>query len=212
MGKGSIMTDLSVRNIVHFLRELRNTGAVAPSSRHLVEAAVSQLSAHMSLTPAEPVRILELGPGTGVFTKEIVAAMRPIDRLDVVELSERFYRLVHQRFHGGNVRVFHADVLSYDEAGEYDFIFSSIPYEALPAHVSTAIWRKKETLARPDAHIIYYKYVNPTPVRSLYEREVVRKHLVGRRIIWRNVPPARLFTLRMDRINPGRFAAVGIPA
>jgi len=190
-----------VRTIVHFLRELRNTGAVAPSSRHLVAAAVSQLKSHVSAHPERPLKILELGPGTGVFTKEIIAAMRPQDRLDVVELSERFFSIVHSRFHGGNVRVFHMDVLQYEGAGGYDFIFSSIPYEALPAEISTAIWRKKQALARADAHIIYYKYVNPTPFRSSYEREMVRRHLVGRRIIWRNMPPARLFTLRLDRFN-----------
>jgi phospholipid N-methyltransferase len=201
-----------VQTIVHFLRELRNTGAVAPSSKHLVHAAVSQLRAHLARHPRSPVRILELGPGTGVFTREIVAAMRPEDSLDVVELSERFFNLVHAQYHGGNVRVVHADVLEFAGEGGYDFIFSSIPYEALPKEVSTAIWRKKQSLACQDAHIIYYKYVNPTPFRSDYEREIVRRHLVGRRIIWRNVPPARLFTLRMDRDNAAVAASLGLTA
>jgi phospholipid N-methyltransferase len=201
-----------VRTIVHFLRELRNTGAVAPSSRHLVQAAVSQLQAHLHRHPRKPVRILELGPGTGVFTEEIVGAMRQQDCLDVVELSERFFKIVHARFHGGNVRVVHADFLEYETPGDYDFIFSSIPYEALPEEVGTAIWRKKRSLVREDGHIIYYKYVNPTPFRGGYERELVRRHLVGRRIIWRNVPPARLFTLRMDRDNEVPARACGLTA
>lgn len=201
-----------MRTIVHFLRELRNTGAVAPSSRHLVQAAVSQLRVYLARHPAKKVRVLELGPGTGVFTKEIVAALRPQDTLDVVELSESFYRMVHARFHGGNVRVFHADVLQFEGEGGYDFIFSSIPYEALPKAVGTAIWHKKQSLARDDAHIIYYKYVTPTPFKGEYERAVVRRHLVGRRIIWRNVPPARLFTLRLDRDNTPSGMPLGITA
>jgi phospholipid N-methyltransferase len=190
-----------MKDIVHFISDIRTTGAIMPSSRFLVDAAVDQLRAHLRRHPAKPVRILELGPGTGVFTKALVEALRPADHLDVVELNDSFYRMVHERFHGGQVSVHHMNVLDFEQSEPYDFIYSSIPYRALPSALSTAIWRKKKELAKFDGTIIYYRYVSPTPLQPSLERDMLTRHLHHSEIIWRNMPPAQLFTLQLGETS-----------
>src|SRR5205809_32873 len=80
-----------------FLREcrlqFRSTGAVLPSTRFLARALVSELR-----TPREPARILEVGPGTGSVTKEILHHLQARDRLDLVEINPRFVTLLRDRF------------------------------------------------------------------------------------------------------------------
>lgn len=186
-----------MKDIVHFISDIRTTGAIMPSSRFLVDAAVTQLRESMRRNPSKTLRILELGPGTGVFTKALVDSLRPADSLDVVELNDSFFRMVHDRFHGGQVSVHHMNVLDFDQCIPYDFIYSSIPYRALPMSLSTAIWNKKKELATADGIIIYYRYVSPAPLQPSLERDMLKRYLHRTEIIWRNMPPAHLFTLQL---------------
>src|SRR5215210_7643620 len=68
-----------------YRRHVRNTGALLPSSRFLARALVSELR-----RPRGPSRILEVGPGTGSVTREILRYFRSGDRLDAVEVNGRF--------------------------------------------------------------------------------------------------------------------------
>lgn len=190
-----------MKDFVHFISDIRTTGAIMPSSRYLVDAAVNQLRDHMRCHPSKPLRILELGPGTGVFTRALVDALRPTDSLDVVELNDSFFRMVHDRFHGENVSVHHMNVLDFEQCRPFDFIYSSIPYRALPASLSGAIWKKKKDLATLDGTIIYYRYVSPAPLQPSLERDMLKRYLLRTEIIWRNMPPAQLFTLQLGETS-----------
>lgn len=46
----------------------------------------------------KPRRILEVGPGTGAITAEIVRHLRPGDRFDIVEINADFVAYLGQRF------------------------------------------------------------------------------------------------------------------
>ncbi|HAC15516.1 MAG TPA: hypothetical protein DCE78_06170, partial [Bacteroidetes bacterium] len=80
-------------NFVHFIKNIKHVGAVAPSSASLVREMVKPLTKRV-LSSDKPIRILELGPGTGPVTKEIVNLMRPQDHLDIVELDVKFFELI----------------------------------------------------------------------------------------------------------------------
>src|SRR4051794_9569006 len=75
-----------------FRHHFRTTGAILPSSRFLARALVRHLRG-----PRAPSRILEVGPGTGSVTCEIARRMLPGDRLDAVEINDRFVRLLEER-------------------------------------------------------------------------------------------------------------------
>src|SRR5271170_6627901 len=81
-----------------FWREFRQhyhtTGAIAPSGRALARA-LARFAAQQH--PA-PRRILEVGPGTGAVTETLVRGLGPEDRLDLVELNDRFVQRLRDRF------------------------------------------------------------------------------------------------------------------
>src|SRR5437879_4063419 len=122
-----------------FLREcrrhFRDTGAVLPSSRFLARALVTELR-----RPRTPGRILEVGPGTGSVTREILRHMLPGDRLDAVEINGQFVNLLQHRldhewaFHRchDQVHVIHAAVEELIGEGVYDYIVSGLPLHSFP--------------------------------------------------------------------------------
>lgn len=181
-------------NFVHFIKHLKQTGAVAPSSRFLAHQMVTCLR-HRHLDDVRPLRILELGPGTGVITREIVRLMRPDDQLDIVELNTAFYEHIREEFAGDRIKVFGMDVMEFEPDYQYDFIFSSIPYEQIPSDITRSIWQKKLSLAMPSARITYYKYYRFNYFRSDFEQRVNAKLCHDSTIIWRNMPPAVVYQL-----------------
>src|SRR5438132_4086883 len=80
----------------NFFRESRrnfhDTGSVLPSSRFLGRALASELKKVRG-----PARILEVGPGTGAVTTQILRQLIPGDRFDLVELNSHFVELLQKR-------------------------------------------------------------------------------------------------------------------
>src|SRR5438105_9120022 len=89
-----------------FWRQFRDayysTGAVLPSGRGLARALThfvrGEANGSVVATDAtKPRRILEVGPGTGAVTEQIIADMRINDRLVLVERNLEFVSHLEQR-------------------------------------------------------------------------------------------------------------------
>src|SRR5262245_34325403 len=80
-----------------FYRQFRDqyhtTGSILPSSRALARAMTRPMRRRQP-----PRRILEVGPGTGAITAEIVRHLRPGDQFDIVEINAEFVACLGQRF------------------------------------------------------------------------------------------------------------------
>ncbi|AXI99636.1 phosphatidylethanolamine/phosphatidyl-N-methylethanolamine N-methyltransferase [Cyclonatronum proteinivorum] len=148
---------------------------------------------------SRPLRILELGPGTGTLTKAILRVIRPQDSLDLVEINPHFCRMLRREFRHPNMQVHYADLLEFNPEEKFDYIFSSIPYESIPEEVSKGMWEQKLKLCKPGGLISYYKYVNFNHFRCKFEKELVETCSIDRSFVIRNFPPAQLFTLRIGK-------------
>src|SRR4029078_5242521 len=85
-----------------FRQAYNSTGALLPSGRALAAALSSfvrdeKVSNGPQNRAADGRRILEVGPGTGAVTVQIINDMRPQDRLVLVELNEQFVAHLKQR-------------------------------------------------------------------------------------------------------------------
>ena len=78
-----------------FRRTFESTGAVMPSGSALSHA-LARFVREGANSPSGR-RILEVGPGTGAVTGHIVRAMRPGDRLDLVERNDEFVARLSER-------------------------------------------------------------------------------------------------------------------
>jgi phosphatidylethanolamine/phosphatidyl-N-methylethanolamine N-methyltransferase len=201
-----------------FIRESRrhfhDTGALLPSSRFLAHALVSELRRRRA-----PGRILEVGPGTGSVTAQILRHLIPGDQLDLVEINSRFIALLERRFetewkfwrHRDHVRLIHAAVEQLPGDGVYDFIISGLPLNNFPVAQVREIYRVYSRLLKPGGTLTYYEYVwirqLKTPFADRRERRrlyrvgrvvggYIRAFQVRRQRVFMNVPPAVVRHLR----------------
>ncbi|HLR32390.1 MAG TPA: rRNA adenine N-6-methyltransferase family protein [Fodinibius sp.] len=187
-----------LKHLLYFFKDLKQTGAIAPSSKFLAKDLVRQLEKGVKRDDCKPLKILEVGPGTGPLTKQIVKCLRPIDQLDVVEIHKKFYQIVKSRYRQPNLQIHHSDILQFQPDYKYDYIFSSLPYENMPEEISQEIWKKKLTLCSPDACISYFKYVKFRNFKSDFEEDLVKKYGQNKKIVLRNLPPAKVYTLEIN--------------
>ncbi len=201
-------------------RHFRNTGALLPSSRFLARALSSPLSA---TRPA--YRILEVGPGTGSVTREILRRLQPGDRLDCVELNEHFVQrlklcLRHDpRFipYQGQVHVIHSPVEELPGEALYDHIISGLPLNNFPVGLVREIFKAYSRLLKPGGVLSYFEYVLirqlKTPFSGRRERRrlyrvgrlvgnYIKAYQVRRQQVLMNVPPAVVRHLHLKPAEP----------
>ncbi len=106
------------------IRNPRGIGAVAPSSPDLVRLMTRHL-------PAQG-KVLELGPGTGVITEQIVKRA-PGAMIELMEADPELAALCATRFPGVKVRHGDAEALLAASDATYDAIVSGIPFGAMDA-------------------------------------------------------------------------------
>lgn len=183
--------------MAHTFTRWRTTGAIAPSGRSLARTI-----ARSSGTIAPGQVIVELGPGTGVTTREIVKHF-PNNRIVAVEIIDAFAAKLEQTF--PTVTVVRGDAsqldthlkalgISPDDVGA---IMSGLPLLAFPAELSQRILAAIRGVLRPGR-----RYVQFTYSRRAWRRFVVEgfKALPPQRV-WLNVPPASVLTF--ERIADG---------
>ena len=185
-------TDTITDNL-RFLRALiarpKNIGAVVPSSRALGRAIARQLD------PSRPGPVLELGPGTGVVTAEILNRGFAPERLTVIEYDPEFAQAIAQRFQG--LHVIQGDAfdltrtLGARRADIFAGIVSGIPLLNFPVPRRRAYVEALAERLAPGAPLIQFSYGMHAPVVPPDGFNVVCAALV-----WANFPPARVWVYR----------------
>jgi phospholipid N-methyltransferase len=199
-----------------FIRQFKDDffhmGAILPSSRYLGQAGVSYLARR---DPAQPVRVLEAGAGTGSFTREIVPLLRSGDTLDAVELNGSLVAHLRQRFAtepefqaapGVEINLINADVRSI--AGEYDYIVFSLPLTNFPPPLVEEILALMIERLKPGGVFSYVRYIfisrfkyafGGAATRSQMEANAAiiarfaARYQIDQQAVTRNVPPTWVY-------------------
>ena len=160
-------------------------GSVWPSSPWLVRSMARSIPAQGNGL------VVELGAGTGVVTQALLDRGIAPERLRVVEREPSFVRLLRRRFPALHVIQGDARDLAPCLGGKVpvDAIVSSLPLRAFAPRDVSAVLGQWRTLLRPGGQVVQFTY-------ALYggELEGLREGFAEceRRIVWANVPPAKL--------------------
>jgi len=162
-------------------------GAIAPSSGPLARAMAG------GADPARGGRVLELGPGTGVVTKALIARGFAPERIVAVEFDQHFALALRNRCPGVSVihgDAFHlGDILSDDE--RFAAIVSSLPLLNFPLASRQALIAGALTRLKHGAPYIQFSYGLSPPVAAPGGAGVRRTARV-----WLNLPPALVWVYR----------------
>lgn len=170
-----------------FLRHPGRTGAVAASSRHLAAAMVAGIGVeHAS-------HVVELGPGTGVFTEAVLARLKPGARLTAIELNPRLATDLGQRLTGVEVVTGSAeDLTRYVRAA--DVVVSGLPWALFPYERQERILDQVGEVLPVCGRFATFAYLHAAwlPAARRFEAALAQRFgFVGRsRLVWGNLPPA----------------------
>ncbi|PSL35178.1 phospholipid N-methyltransferase [Planomicrobium soli] len=172
-----------------YVKNPRSVGALVPSSKLLAR----QMIAPIKFEHAEC--IVEYGPGTGVFTEQIIQKKRPDTKLLVFETNEKFYRLLKLKYGSlKNVYILNdsaekvSDYLKKHSIEKADYIISGLPFASLPKTVSANILKETQNVLAVEGEFITFQY---TKFKQKYFNTFFSGIEVNK--VTLNMPPAFVF-------------------
>ena len=191
-----------------FREQYHTTGSILPSSRALARALTRPMRHEKG-----PRRILEIGPGTGAVTAEIVRQLKPGDQFDIVEINADFVAFLEQRFseerdfrkRRTESRIIHAPLQEVPGEKVYDFMISGLPLNNFSLELVEDIYKSYERLLKPAGTLSFFEYAWIRAMKMPFVKESerdrlsklthylegkIRRYQIGEEIVYLNVPPA----------------------
>lgn len=182
--------DEEIRFFKGMMQGPKTVGAIAPTS----SITAKRMASVIDLKSGLPV--LELGPGTGVITKQILARGVPAENVVSVEYSEDFYRRLVEDYAG--VNFIHGDAFDLETSlgsfadQTFDCVISAVPMLSFP--MEARIRLLEDLLSRiPEGRpVVQITYGPVSPVIAKPDRY----HIQHFDFVVRNIPPAQLWIYR----------------
>lgn len=185
------------------IRQNDEVGAFSATSRVVAEAVAEPIR-----SGTRPLRVLEVGAGTGAMTRWIAKRLGAQDRFDVCEINPVFVRVLREDYTsvpgGPEIHIHEGDIERWAPDAPYDVIVSSLPLLNMPPEKVDAVFAYFLRNLRPDGTLTYYDYwakdvrrfVGPSRERRRMKavldvtKRYLDKHEYRRRVVVRNLPPA----------------------
>lgn len=169
-----------------FMKNPAGIGAILPSSPFLAEQMINDIDFKKAKF------IVELGPGTGVFTDMILENRNPETKVMLIEKDRNFYSLLKRKYKDQeNLLIINGSAENIDSFTEsyackgIDYIVSGLPFTSLPKAVSDDILDKTKRLLGKKGRFITFQY---SLYKQAYFKEFFSKVAIKRE--YRNIPPA----------------------
>lgn len=181
-----------------FLRSPSAVGAVSPSSQALAQRMVEwfdwpQISA-----------VAEYGPGTGIFTRSILAQLRPGARFFAIEINQDMITLLRSRL--PDVRIYHDSVRNVarlcqrEEIAQLDAIVCGLPWASFSDAVQTELLEATDQVLRTGGQFATFAYLQglllPAGQRLRRKLQHHFRQIEYSRTVWANLPPAFIYRCR----------------
>jgi phosphatidylethanolamine/phosphatidyl-N-methylethanolamine N-methyltransferase len=178
------------------IRHPRATGAVVPSSPFLARQMVREIE--------RSSRVVELGPGTGAFTREILACAGSGGGLLAVETNRAFVERLRRVLPEVDCACAAAETLTELVAArgwtEVDHIVSGLPFASLPPETTRLILDGIQRVLRVGGTFTTFQYVHAFQMPPAVAFRRLASQGLGSQpsshLVIRNVPPARVLTWR----------------
>lgn len=169
-------------------------GAIAPSGEALARLITGEIDGGTG-------PVLELGPGTGVFTRALLERGVRERNLTLIEAGDDFAELLRRRF--PEARVLRADARYLPRAGLFDgaagAVVSGLPLRNLSPRYRLAVLIGAFRHLHPDGAFYQFTYGPRFPLPQAYlDRYGLKAVRIGRTLA--NLPPAAVY--RVTRRKP----------
>lgn len=171
------------------------TGAQMPSTHRLAAAMAREAGARPGL------KVVELGPGTGVVTQHLIAAGVAESDLVLIESNPAFCHLLRARYRKATIidgdAFDNVSSLARAQPGAFASIVSSLPLFVYPREKRIALLDHAFGLLGPEGRVIQFTYgiASPFPLRRDCIAQTSRR-------IWRNLWPAVVWSYSLEGPQP----------
>lgn len=181
-----------LKHFVSWLHSPLCSGAIVPSSKTLCAAVANQVER------SSEGYVLELGSGTGVVTTALLANGIPAHKIYTIELDKNLVDYMHAHFPG--VHVIHGNahniwgLLPPRVLKNIQTVICGIPLSLLDEKEQWRLSQCMMSVLSPGQQFILYSYRLDSPLTA----EV--KGITAQRVkrVWRNIPPASIWSYRLD--------------
>ena len=171
-----------------YFKEKKQVGAIAPSSRFLVKKMCDRIDFENASV------ILELGPGTGVFTSELLRRAKKDTKIILFELNDTFYEMLKEKFDDSRLIILHKSADEIDEVmkehgiEQVDAVLSSLPLAVIPDAIRKKIIIKSYEALKDGGVYVQYQY-------SLNAKKLIKKKFPNLKMGFAtiNIPPAFIY-------------------
>lgn len=172
------------------LRKPTEVVAIAPSSGAVARRMTEGLEGMTG-------PVVEIGPGTGSFTKAILERGIAPEQLTLLETNARFCETLSKRFPG--VRVLNSPAQEIAEIGLTGIaaVISGVPVLARPRLQREVVGRAFAVMTE-NGFFTQVTYSPNAPIGPAMQREL-GVTATRRGVVWANLPPARVFEFRRRR-------------
>jgi len=186
----------AARFLSQFISNPSVVGAIAPSSAALARRMIRDLD----LAHADAV--LEYGPGTGVFTQQILRAIGPRTRFVAIEFNAALAAGLRSRFPSVRVHersVEDAEAICREEGiAHVDAIVSGLPWAAFPEGLQRRALEAARNVLKPGGTMVTFGYYvgRHTSAGKRFYR-ILPEYFPGYQLseaVWWNLPPAFVVT------------------
>ena len=175
-----------------FLRNPTTVGSLLPSSPALAREMVRDCDLRNART------VVELGAGTGPFTREILSRIGRDTLFIAIELDEKSVASLRREF--PNAHIYNESAANLPGCLERhgrqraDFIVSGLPWGSLPEGPADDILEAVFTSLEEGGSFITFSYVHSRMLPGIRRfRRRVKRHFSSvstSPVVWNNVPPA----------------------
>ena len=177
--------------ITEFIKHPRRIGAVAPSGKGLARAMMEPIDF------AAAQVIVEYGPGTGAFTRELLTRRRAGTTLVLIEQNDTFYHALKEKWgEQPDMYIIHGTAGDVNEhlarlgLPGPDHIVSSLPFTSLPQEASDAVLTATQRVIGGGKFITFqYSRVKFAYLERFFTLAECRRVLV-------NLPPAYVLVMK----------------
>lgn len=171
--------------LFNFLKNPLRNASVIPSSKEASRAILYGLDWNKINT------VVELGPGSGTFTAEIIARCKPGTNVVLIELEDSYVELLQNKF-GNKIKVVHDsahrmnEILEEMHLSHADLIVSSLPF--LQKRISQQIFAAILEQTKTGAAFRFFTYMPPI-MKWFYQGMPLHKV----KFVLNNIPPMWIY-------------------
>jgi len=184
-----------------FLLNQGQIGGVRPSSQALAKKMAATIPSDI-----HPKRVIEIGPGTGNITTEILNNMGRNDFLTLVEINPVFFKILQKkklewvkRDNCPQIEILNLDFLKHNPEVQFDVVIAGVPFNNFPPEIIMAFVGKIKSILKSGGVFSYFEYLGARKIKELFSDQQtsfylkeIAPYLVDEKKVLKNLPPAKI--------------------